>query len=274
MRVIGFNNLFLTSQMRRIIDTFTFFNELPMLLLRLTELDDVVDTFVLVEATITHSGLPKPLFFQENKSMFQKFLHKIVHVVVEDLPNLPDTGTWTREEAQRTAIYRGLAQLTLDPKDIIIVSDVDEIPDSSQIKLLKENGLQDGITRCLNMDMYYYNTTCKMTHSWKHAKVMEFKDLKGNPDLSKIRLTFEFAVISPGGWHFSYFGDADLIQTKLKSFAHSEFNNDFYTNPERIQKMINERKDLFERDYVPTVYVPKGTNTYLPKNAHLIPEAV
>jgi beta-1,4-mannosyl-glycoprotein beta-1,4-N-acetylglucosaminyltransferase len=59
--------------MHRVIDTFTFFNELPMLLLRLTELDHVVDTFVLVEATITHSGLPKSLFFQENKAMFEKF---------------------------------------------------------------------------------------------------------------------------------------------------------------------------------------------------------
>lgn len=256
--------------MRRVIDTFTFFNELPMLLLRLTELDDVVDTFILVEATITHSGLPKPLFFQENKVMFEKFLHKIVHIVVEDLP---DAGTWVREQAQRTAIYRGLSQLTIQPDDLIIVSDVDEIPDPTQLMLLKKHGLQGGI-HCLLQDMYYYNTTCKMTHYWRHPKIMNFKELQGNPDLNRIRLTFEYPVISPGGWHFSYFGNADLIQTKLKSFAHSEFNNDFYTNPERIQKMINERKDLFERDYVPTVYVPKGTNTYLPKNAHLIPEAV
>jgi beta-1,4-mannosyl-glycoprotein beta-1,4-N-acetylglucosaminyltransferase len=256
--------------MRRVIDTFTFFNELPMLLLRLTELDDVVDTFVLVEARITHSGLPKPLFFQENKVMFEKFLHKIVHIVVEDLP---DAGTWVREQAQRSAIYRGLSQLTIQPDDLIIVSDVDEIPDATQLMLLKKDGLQGGI-HCLLQDMYYYNTTCKMTHYWRHSKIMQFKELQGNADLNRIRLTFEYPVISPGGWHFSYFGNADLIQTKLKSFAHSEFNNDFYTNPERIQKMINERKDLFERDYVPTVYVPKGTNTYLPKNAHLIPEAV
>jgi beta-1,4-mannosyl-glycoprotein beta-1,4-N-acetylglucosaminyltransferase len=259
--------------MRRVIDTFTFFNELPMLLLRLTELDHVVDTFVLVEATITHSGLPKSLFFQENKAMFEKFLHKIVHVVVEDLPNLPDTGTWVREQAQRTAIYRGLSQLTLDSEDLVIVSDLDEIPDPTQLMLLKQNGLQGGI-HCLLQDMYYYNTTCKMKHHWRHPKIMKFKELQGNPNLNIIRLTFEFPVIYPGGWHFSYFGNADLIRTKLKSFAHSEFNNDFYTNPERIQRMINEGKDLFERDYVPTVYVPRGTNTYLPKNAHLIPEAM
>jgi beta-1,4-mannosyl-glycoprotein beta-1,4-N-acetylglucosaminyltransferase len=258
--------------MRRIIDTFTFFNELPMLLLRLTELNDVVDTFVLVEATITHSGLPKPLFFQENKAMFEKFLHKIVHVVT-DLPNLPETKTWDREEAQRTAIYRGLSQVSLNPDDLVIVSDLDEIPDSNKLSQLKENGLQGGI-HCLYMDMYYYNTTCKMTHLWKHAKIMEFRQLEGSPNLNTIRLEYRYPYIHPGGWHFSYFGDADLIQTKLKSFAHSEFNTEFYTDTERIQKMINERRDLFERDYVPTIYVPRGTNTYLPKNAHLIPEAL
>jgi beta-1,4-mannosyl-glycoprotein beta-1,4-N-acetylglucosaminyltransferase len=259
--------------MPRVIDTFTFFNELPMLLLRLTELDDVVDTFVLVEATITHSGLPKPLFFQENKSMFEKFLHKIVHVVVEDLPNLPDTGTWVREEAQRTAIYRGLSQLTLDPEDLVIVSDLDEIPDSSMIRSVKERGISDSI-HCLYMDMYYYNTSCKMADLWKHAKIMHFRQLKESPNLNTIRLEYRYPYLHPAGWHFSYFGDADLIRTKLKSFAHNEFDTDFYTDTDRIQKMINERKDLFERDYVPVLYVPRGTNTYLPKNAHLLPEAL
>jgi beta-1,4-mannosyl-glycoprotein beta-1,4-N-acetylglucosaminyltransferase len=273
MRVIHFKESILTSQMRRIIDTFTFFNELPMLLLRLTELNDVVDTFVLVEATITHSGLPKPLYFQENKSMFEKFLHKIIHVVVEDLPNLPETGTWDRETKQRTAIYRGLSQLTLEPEDLVIVSDIDEIPDSEMLKVVKEKGIRGGIN-CLYMDMYYYNTTCKMTDCWKHAKIMEFNKLNQNPDLNKIRLQYSYQYIYPAGWHFSFFGNVNMIRTKLESFAHNEWDNDYYKNPERIQKMISESKDLFERDFVPTVHIPRGTNPYLPKNKHLIPEAL
>jgi len=259
--------------MPRIIDTFTFFNELPMLLLRLTELNDAVDTFVLVEASITHSGLPKPLYFQENKSMFEKFLHKIVHVVVEDLPNLPETGTWDREKAQRTAIYRGLSQITLDPEDLVIVSDVDEIPDPTRLMIYRRIGLPAVGVHCLLQEMYYYNTTCKMTNLWKHAKIMQFKELEGNPDLNQIRETYySYAHLYPGGWHFSYFGNADMIRTKLQSFAHSEFNTEFYTNLERIQKMIDERKDLFEREDVPTIHVPKGPNRYLPQNSHLIPE--
>jgi beta-1,4-mannosyl-glycoprotein beta-1,4-N-acetylglucosaminyltransferase len=259
--------------MPRVIDTFTFFNELPMLLLRLTELDDVVDTFVLVEATITFSGLPKPLYFQENKTMFEKFLHKIVHIVVDDLPNLPNTLTWSREEQQHNAIYRGLSQLTLDPEDFIIVSDVDEIPDSAMITSIKERNISDSVY-CLYMDMYYYNTTCKMVDLWKHAKVMHFRQLKENPDLNKIRLEYRYPYLHPAGWHLSFFGNVNMIRTKLESFSHNELDNDYYKNPERIQKMISESKDLFERDFVPTIHIPRGTNTYLPKNIHLIPEAL
>lgn len=53
-----------------IIDCFTFFNELDVLEIRLRELDGVVDRFVLVEATLTHQGKPKPLLYAENKERF------------------------------------------------------------------------------------------------------------------------------------------------------------------------------------------------------------
>ncbi len=58
-----------------------------MLKFRLTEHNDFVDTFILVEATKTFSGKPKPLYFQDNKEMFSEFLHKIVHIVVDDMPD-------------------------------------------------------------------------------------------------------------------------------------------------------------------------------------------
>jgi len=256
--------------MRRIIDTFTFFNELSMLLLRLTELDEVVDTFVLVEATLTFTGISKPLIFQENKAMFEKFLHKIVHIVVEDLPNLPDTVTWTRENAQRSAIARAAPQLNLQPDDLIIVSDVDEIPDPMQLAKLKLTGLPGGI-HSLHQDFYYYNTSCKSYDTWTHPKIAEFRTFGGKvPDFSEFRSTHTPLSISPGGWHFSYFGGVEKIRTKLQSFSHNEFNTDYYTNPDRITSVIQSGKDLFDRSYVGWYHVPKGLNTYLPKNVHLI----
>ena len=51
-------------------DCFSFFNELDLLEIRLNVLKDVVDKFVLVEATRTHTGRPKPLYYEENKARF------------------------------------------------------------------------------------------------------------------------------------------------------------------------------------------------------------
>ena len=62
----------------KIIDAFTFYNELDLLLYRLTALDHIVDYFIIVEATKTHAGKDKPLFFEENKHLYGKFMNKIV----------------------------------------------------------------------------------------------------------------------------------------------------------------------------------------------------
>ena len=78
---------------RKVYDCFCFFNELELLELRLNILDDYVDFFVISEANVTHTGKPKPYYFDENKHMFSKFLHKIIHLKIEDTPsdfvNLP-----------------------------------------------------------------------------------------------------------------------------------------------------------------------------------------
>jgi beta-1,4-mannosyl-glycoprotein beta-1,4-N-acetylglucosaminyltransferase len=254
--------------MRKVVDSFMFFNELDILKLRLAELNDVVDTFILVEATLTHSGLPKRLYFQENKDLFEKYLHKIVHVVLDDLPR-ENVWTWTREMGQRDQIWRGVKQLTLKNDDIFMWADVDEIPDSDRVMSLKINGLPGGI-HCFSMDMYYYNMTCKNTNQWTHAKVCEFGMLGESPPLSSWRTTGGFPILEKSGWHLSCFGDAEFISTKLKSFAHDEFNTEYYTNVERISARIKDGTDLLDRNYVSWTHVPINSNTYLPKNVSMI----
>ena len=64
-----------------VIDTFMFYTELDMLEFRLKELNSVVDKFVLVESTKTFVGNDKPLYFEENKSLFKKYLHKILNFI-------------------------------------------------------------------------------------------------------------------------------------------------------------------------------------------------
>ena len=108
-----------------IFDGFTFFNETEVLKLRLTELWDVVDRFILVEAPYTHTGNKKPLYYGDNLETFQPFSSKIIHVVVDDLPR--DSNPWVPENFQREAIRRGLSEASSE--DWVMVSDVDDFID-------------------------------------------------------------------------------------------------------------------------------------------------
>jgi beta-1,4-mannosyl-glycoprotein beta-1,4-N-acetylglucosaminyltransferase len=71
----------------KIYDGFLFFNELDLLEIRLNVLNDVVDYFILVEASVTHQGTPKSFIFEENKNRFSKFLDKIIHIKIDNIPN-------------------------------------------------------------------------------------------------------------------------------------------------------------------------------------------
>ena len=85
-----------------IVDCFTFFNELDLLELRLEELHESVDYFVLVEASKTQSLLDKPLYFEENKLRYSKFLDKIIHVKVEDCPDNNKNFVLTLDKSMTT----------------------------------------------------------------------------------------------------------------------------------------------------------------------------
>lgn len=113
-----------------IYDCFTFFNELGILEIRLNELYDVVDYFVIVEAKKTHSGQQKELYFQANRDKFKKFEDKIIYIVT-DLPPIKNNDRWELENYQRDQIDKGLSKCNDD--DIILISDADEIPKKEDI---------------------------------------------------------------------------------------------------------------------------------------------
>ena len=239
----------------KIIDSFIFYNELDMLNLRLHELNDVVDYFILVEASKTYANSPKPYFFEENKEKYNKFLHKIIHIKVDDMPErnfTTNTGHWDREHYQRNQIKRGLDQLDLNDADIIMMCDVDEIPNTKTINNIKNNKI-NGIYK-LEMDFYYYNFQNKMENKWPLARLFNYGSIKNTQYidyLTHIRSMKNFNnTIKNGGWHLSYFGNIDFIINKIKEFAHQEFNSEKITNKEKLQKLINSNKDLFYREGV------------------------
>lgn len=236
----------------KIIDTFIFYNELDMLDLRLNELNDTIDYFVLIEAGKTHSNIDKPYFFEDNKKRYHKFLHKIIHIKVEDMPErnfTTNNGNWAREHFQRNCIKRGLEKLELEDSDIILMCDVDEIP---RIDVINNNkNIINGIFK-LEMEFYYYNIQNKVQEIWPLARIFNYGSIKEDyiNYLTKIRLLKNFnqdKIIKNGGWHMSYFGDKDFIKNKIEKFAYQEYNKKHITNEKTIEHLVKHNRDILQR---------------------------
>jgi len=124
--------------MKKIIDCFTFFNELDLLEIRLQYLYDVVDYFVIIEADTSFSGIKKPFIFQDNTDRFAPFMDKIIYVPLKmKFFKEEKKITWKRQEHHRNHIKMGLEQLNLNDNDFILISDLDEIPNKELLKEVK-----------------------------------------------------------------------------------------------------------------------------------------
>lgn len=95
----------------------------------------MVDYFVIAESDKTFpEGKPKPLHFKENKGrLYGSYAKKIRHVLIGD--DEGPAGEEAKEEEQqysRNALSEGLVEMdpTVRPQDLIILSDVGEVPDA------------------------------------------------------------------------------------------------------------------------------------------------
>jgi hypothetical protein len=205
---------------KRIFDCFIFFNELDLLELRLNELHEQVDFFVLAESPLTFQGHKKPLFYAENRQRFSAFSRQIIHLVVEDMP--ATQNPWDREHFQRNALRRGLREASAD--DIIIIADADEIVSPDTIDILR---VTTGFTQ-INMPMYQYYMNLREQHGWNKVFAYTFGLQDQIPDFNWVRTAqaeaFErFAgrnrKLFNAGWHFSYLGGPEQIRRKLRAFS-------------------------------------------------------
>ncbi len=231
------------SSRRLVYDCFPFFNEIELLELRFNVLYDYVDKFVLAEATKTHQNNPKPLYFLENKERFKQFQEKIIHLVVDDLPG--GTDAMVNEKFQRNRILHALADCRW--YDIIIVTDLDEIPNPSAITYYKDKNMF--ALRRLDQKLYYYFLNNLTNHPWRQGYISSFKYLK-NKDLSGIRVgkLNKKKLLLNGGWHFGWLGGAERIVEKIEAMGHNEYNVSHYKDKERLIECIDRRKDLFDRN--------------------------
>jgi hypothetical protein len=185
------------------------FDELDVFEIRLATLDPVVDFHVIAESPVTHSGNPKPLHFKENMHRFKKWADKIVHRVIEMPSGLDD---WQREKRQRKCLWYGFAG---DPSDLILLSDLDEIPHPDAVQRGYEN-----ILLCnMHVAKLNYRWTDPAHESWQIARIFPASHIGTKyRTLEDARLT-HMEPLGPPGWHLSWMNNPEY---KLASFVHQE----------------------------------------------------
>ena len=254
----------------KIFDCFMYYNEDTILDLRLNYLNHFVDHFVIVESTFNHRGEKKKLNFDINK--FSNFKKKIKYFILDGQPKNIDKikyedteqeksikyilNGYKRDHFQRNYILNGINDA--DPEDLIIISDIDEIPNLNKINI-------DAVKNKLiffNQKMCYYKFNLyQKNYNWTGTKACKKKNLISPQWLRDIktkkypiwRLDALFSkkkysdiyFVKNGGWHFSYLNTPKLIEEKLRSYTH---HREYDLNPigiSNIEKKIKNRESIY-----------------------------
>lgn len=247
-----------------------YLNEVDAFEIRLAELDPVVDIHVIAESTTTYSGDPKPLFYEEDSDRFKPWKDKIRRVIVDDPPPknygvfqpFGDPDRWRRENWQRAALSRALKDL--EPDDVVIVSDADEIPRAELILEYLEREITHPVRPHLPMHVGMLNWR------WPHTLGVILRVFRGHELLQgghdpetirRVNVADEWTVpnwpifhgdgngydLGRYGWHLSYLGGPDAIRYKLRVAAHPELEREEWMTDEHIERCLATGHDLFDR---------------------------
>jgi len=217
-----------------IIDCFPFFDELDLLEIRLHELQDVVDVFVLTESPYTFTGIEKPLHFQENKDKFKGF--DILHTVYR-----PDEKCSPMEyETYQKQFNLDSAFNVMHIGDVLAHGDVDEIP---MARAVVDALNDDWNTARFVMPLFYYYMNCKGTdREYKNTRLVRYTGPFKYITSQKFSVDRKYYNC---GWHFSFLGD---VQSKLEAWGHApEYNKPPYNTPEHIKNCKDHGIDLVMR---------------------------
>lgn len=252
-----------------IYDCIPFFNELDILKLRMQILSPYVDKFVIEESSVTFSGEPKEMIFDKNREMFAEFADKIEYVAVTDSP-LSGVTTHERDKFQKNKLILGLKACGCKPEDIIIFSDVDEIPNPKTLTDILENFDDSKIYHFAQRMFYCFLNMEEISGNllsitgefpgverkmWLGTKVCSFGNLpkEGIVYLREVSPCDERSVrVEDGGWHFGYMGGngekdvAKRIGIKVQAAAHQEYNKERYLS-EAVDRLLCG-EDIFDRN--------------------------
>ena len=270
----------------KIYDCFPFCNEYELLELRLELLNEVVDKFVIVESKYTQRGEIKGYNFSMDDARFKKYKDKIIlikcdeDVPVKEFQNDQSKGFWINEFHQRNAIIKGLINCNYD--DIIVISDVDEIPNPDILSNLdkkmnfkfehddwkfkskirawfyilfkntkfltkKDCSILDFIKYSpvvLEQDFYNYFMNWERKEKWYGSIITQFGKMSIPQELRDYRCAWP--CLHNGGWHFSYMGGAKKILAKFKSIADIK---PYIPSLEEIEEKLNSGISIFDSNY-------------------------
>jgi len=248
-----------------------YFDEELVVDIRFNTLNEFVDYFVVVESKFTHKGDKRDLKFNHKK--FNKFKDKIIYLIYdkppqkiikfksEDSEEEKSTkyilNAAYRENGQRNYILKGLDDAK--ENDIILISDVDEIPNLSNISW---NEIKEKII-LFKQDMFYYKFNLRLPDViWTGTKGCKKKDLM-NPQwlrnvkdrkYSSFRIDTFFSknkyssikIINNGGWHFSNIKTAKEIEHKLKSYLHHREFDQQPLSVKQIDEIIRNKQAIYD----------------------------
>ena len=255
----------------KIFDCFMYFDEEQVLDLRLNVLYQNVDYFVIVESIYNHKGDKRNLLF--NRQKFEKFNDKIIYLVYDKIPQLVEPikesdsekekdgkyimNALYRENAQRDFILEGLKNAKKD--DLILISDVDEIPKLSSVNL---NHIKNEII-LFKQDMFYYKYNLSLPNfKWTGTKAVKKKNLVSPQWLRNVKDrkypfyridTFfsdkkyiDIKIINDGGWHFSNIKSPEMIEHKLRSYLHHREFDQVSLSIEEINELVKKKQAIYD----------------------------
>lgn len=229
-----------------IFDCFMFNNEFEILETRLEILKDYVDFFVINQGSRTHQNQPREYVDLSDILSNHVSLDRVISYYLVDWPQYQNGVQYAIY--QRNHILPENANEFISDNDIILLSDVDEIPNPELFSYLRKLGEETKlITFKTQLFYYYYNLKCDynltdpIEFSPRAMKYGGFKKLEPN----SLRLSHEGLILENAGWHWSFLGNTNFIYEKLQSYGHEQFRN---ITKEEIKEAQENKKDLFGRN--------------------------
>ena len=256
-----------------LIDSFIFFDEKELAELRVKYLNSVVDYFVIVEANITHQGKRKDWNFPDilssslkefsNKIQYHKLNIDLAKIKNEEswiLEGVKGDDSWRIENFQRNYIKKACSKFS--ENDILIISDVDEIPSKKKLEFILSCDFKQIAPIALEQHLFHLNCNYLKLESWRGSIVTTLQICNAYSPQQFRNARNKISHFSDSGWSFSSFGDLERIKKKFGAFTHKEYNSEKFTNPEHIANCQRNGTDLFHRK----VQAKKVDKNFFPKD--------